>query len=102
MKARSQSSSILTKRSRSQASRTGLDASFRLRQKKSRRDFSHGAIPFENYQSKSGFGLFRVRCLLTLRFQLGELRGRKNSFGLFEKRIPTFLSAACLHAFGLP
>jgi hypothetical protein len=74
-----------------------------LRPKKSRRDFSTAAIPFENYRCKSGFCFLRgLSGLLTLRFQLSELLRRKNSSGLFKECVPAFLCASCLHAFGLP
>jgi hypothetical protein len=71
------------------------------RKKKSPRDF-HRAISFKACQTKSGLGLFPVRAFLALRFQLGELLGRKNFFGLFEECLPAFLCATCLHAFNLP
>lgn len=51
---------------------------------------------------KSGLGFLPVRCLLALRFQLGELLGRENSLGLFKECLTAFLGAACFHAFSLP
>jgi hypothetical protein len=79
-----------------------LAASSSIRQKKSRRDFLHGAILFKNYLGKSGLCLLRVRVFLALLFQLSELLGRKNFFGLFQERLPAFLRAASLYAFCLP
>jgi hypothetical protein len=73
-----------------------------MTKKRSRRDFFHGAIQVETCLSKSGLGLLRVRVFLALLFQLSELLGRKNSFGLFEECFPAFLRAAGLHAFRLP
>ena len=51
---------------------------------------------------RSGFSFLGVHGLFALCFELSELLRGKNSFRLFEKRSPTLLCAACLHAFGLP
>jgi hypothetical protein len=56
----------------------------------------------DDNQIKSSFGLLRVGHFLALRFQLRELLSRKNSFGLFEECLPTFLCATGFHAVGLP
>jgi hypothetical protein len=64
--------------------------------------FFHGAIPFEYYLYKSGLRLLLVRGLRALRFQLRELLGRKNCFGLFKECLPSLLGATGLYAFRLP
>ena len=61
-----------------------------------------GAISLKDCQTKSGLALLRVRGFFALRLQFSELLRRQNSFGMIEKRLATFLRAACLNAFGLP
>src|SRR5207249_5457339 len=105
-KALSQSFSIPTKRSR-QNTPTGLKRSLTAssligREKANRAGIFPRRDFLKDCQIKSGFGLLRTSRFLALRFQLSELLCRKNSFGLFEERLPAFVCAAGLHAFGLP
>ena len=49
-----------------------------------------------------GFGLLCVCCFVALRFQMGELLGRKNALGSVQKCYLTFFRAPGLHTIGLP
>ena len=70
--------------------------------KKNRAGTFTGAISLKDNQIKSGLAFLRIRGFFALRFQLRELLGRKNSFGLIEECFPAFLCATGLHAFALP
>ena len=73
-----------------------------MRQKKSPRNFFTARFCLRIARQLLRLRLLRIRSLLTLRSQLSELLGRKNSFRLFQECLPAFLRAAGLHTFGLP
>ena len=60
-----------------------------------------GAIALKDNQIKSG-ALLRGTHIFALRFELRELLSGKNSFRVGQECFSALLSAACLHAFGLP
>ena len=69
--------------------------------KKLRRDFSPGRFALKDNQCKSG-ALLRSTHIFALCFELRELLSGKNSFRVGQEYFSALLSAACLHAFGLP
>ena len=101
MKAQSQFSSILTKRS--SPNRRQANAKRRLRcNKKNAPSFLSAHFLKETVSPESGFGFPCAGCFLALRFQLGELLGRKNSFRPAQESFAALLRTTDLHTFGLP